>query len=625
MAATLKRSFVAHVGSVVSTAVQAAKNAKAEEQSRMEADFQAAIADGNMSYDAQLAFRQKQLAEENSSAFKDPDYVSTLEQSVGNIKRLNRFSKYRAKYQESLAKLNAGKETAARHLSILQSQLGFAADPELRQEILQNISSAQTDVKAYDDTVLANQVKKAQYDGTTKVLGDAISNVRDRMSLARLNGNEEEASALDVTLEVLKQQKDKADVEDTKSSLQVESITKGLSPFQKLDALNGKIASSEDAGPITIDGTSYASTKDYWTQTRDAYLSGAGTGLFANFFDETKSAYQDRIDTAVARDGFATSATLDGIKADVDLIRSKPEFAPYAAQVDNLGATSEAAAFQTTAQKILDTASYTGDFATADKALVDYGSRFGVNVDAYRMTLGNALASGINSAAGARGETRTAAQIAADEGVANVAPTDAFSIPTLPVAQAAATAAAGAATPNVPSPAATAHVVAAGDTLSKIAADNGITLQKLLELNPRYRTNPNLIRAGESVNVSAAPPAEQAPTAPVPAEPVVKPTVPADQSAELRAQEALRAESAAIASGDKSAARAATSAFVPASVPPAPAPMATPSFTFRNGLTDAQKMGITALSKKTGVWSAEDRTNWNYATNNSSLPPGATM
>jgi LysM repeat protein len=31
-----------------------------------------------------------------------------------------------------------------------------------------------------------------------------------------------------------------------------------------------------------------------------------------------------------------------------------------------------------------------------------------------------------------------------------------------------------------------------GDNLSKIAADKGTTVEKLLELNPQYKKNPNL-------------------------------------------------------------------------------------------------------------------------------------
>lgn len=45
------------------------------------------------------------------------------------------------------------------------------------------------------------------------------------------------------------------------------------------------------------------------------------------------------------------------------------------------------------------------------------------------------------------------------------------------------------------------HIVRQGETLGKIARANGITLAKLLEANPQFRDNPDLVRVGEIVNI----------------------------------------------------------------------------------------------------------------------------
>lgn len=52
------------------------------------------------------------------------------------------------------------------------------------------------------------------------------------------------------------------------------------------------------------------------------------------------------------------------------------------------------------------------------------------------------------------------------------------------------------------SAAAKSYTVAGGDTLSGIAQKNGITLQQLLATNPQFKANPNLIKPGQSVNLS---------------------------------------------------------------------------------------------------------------------------
>jgi len=57
-------------------------------------------------------------------------------------------------------------------------------------------------------------------------------------------------------------------------------------------------------------------------------------------------------------------------------------------------------------------------------------------------------------------------------------------------------------TAPIPRGPARAHVVKPGDTLSKIATIHGITLARLLELNPQFQANPNLIHPGEQVRVN---------------------------------------------------------------------------------------------------------------------------
>ena len=61
------------------------------------------------------------------------------------------------------------------------------------------------------------------------------------------------------------------------------------------------------------------------------------------------------------------------------------------------------------------------------------------------------------------------------------------------------------------------HIVASGDTLSAIASKNNISLTQLLNLNPQFRANPNLIKPGQSISLSgnsATPPAPASPILP---------------------------------------------------------------------------------------------------------------
>ena len=62
------------------------------------------------------------------------------------------------------------------------------------------------------------------------------------------------------------------------------------------------------------------------------------------------------------------------------------------------------------------------------------------------------------------------------------------------------------------------HTVKAGDTLSRIAQANGLTLAELLEANPQFKAKPNSIRVGDKVAIpgSAPPDVEHEPPPPPP-------------------------------------------------------------------------------------------------------------
>jgi len=56
------------------------------------------------------------------------------------------------------------------------------------------------------------------------------------------------------------------------------------------------------------------------------------------------------------------------------------------------------------------------------------------------------------------------------------------------------------------------HTVKRGETLGKIARLHGMTLAKLLELNPQFRANPNIVHVGDVLVISSEVPIPTTPT-----------------------------------------------------------------------------------------------------------------
>jgi hypothetical protein len=63
------------------------------------------------------------------------------------------------------------------------------------------------------------------------------------------------------------------------------------------------------------------------------------------------------------------------------------------------------------------------------------------------------------------------------------------------------------------------HTIKSGETLSKIAKDNGLTLAQLLDANPQFKANPNDIKVGDQVTIPDGETAAAAPTEPAPVQP----------------------------------------------------------------------------------------------------------
>ncbi len=59
--------------------------------------------------------------------------------------------------------------------------------------------------------------------------------------------------------------------------------------------------------------------------------------------------------------------------------------------------------------------------------------------------------------------------------------------------------------PSPVAPSGNNYTVMSGDTLSGIASKNKTSLNEILNLNPQYRANPNLIKPGESISLKGAP------------------------------------------------------------------------------------------------------------------------
>ncbi|KKK87752.1 hypothetical protein LCGC14_2750090, partial [marine sediment metagenome] len=332
MAKEISTKFSVDLSLVISSSLEAVRAIRKREQAEKEAEFQRAIANG-LSYEEQIKIRQEQLVEEKKSFLSESSYIASLEKSIAETKRLNRFNKYRLKYAESLGSLGAGKINEEQYLSILENQLGRVTDPDLRLEIQGDISAAETQVKTYNDTILSNQVKKAKYDGTKSVLDAIIARINGARVNALINNNEDEVTAYDLTLSALQSQLSTVLIQDSITDFQVKSSTRGTNPIEKLNFMNSQMQGANADTPIKIGERTFTSAQQFWSLERDNFLAG-NSEVFGNFFEELQVSQKNVISVNTSKFGYPTQSILDETILTFKDLSSRPEMAPFLNRIE---------------------------------------------------------------------------------------------------------------------------------------------------------------------------------------------------------------------------------------------------------------------------------------------------
>ena len=142
------------------------------------------------------------------------------------------------------------------------------------------------------------------------------------------------------------------------------------------------------------------------------------------------------------------------------------------------------------------------------------------------------------------------------------------------------------------------YVVKPGDTLSKIAKQNGVTLAQLLQANPQI-TDPNKIRVGQTINVPATLDTQTDTTKPLPANMV--PAVAAAAAGALgeALAETLGALSAKYETGGRGPGTVSTGSGDPGGVSYGSYQMATKTGTVKRFVTQAGFMWLTDFANLT--------------------------
>jgi LysM repeat protein len=294
----------------------------------------------------------------------------------------------------------------------------------------------------------------------------------------------------------LKSSKSKLQIEDAANEMSFRINRYNLKSTDKLGMLNDEIGKSDASTPIIFDGVQYVSQKAFWEDKRNEYIR-------TSYFEEVSK----ELDADTARIqasnkfGQIPVARIDAVNAFYNGLKQRTEFAPFVDLTEQyrIGKINTYASDLTDSVQREFDASEQGaaDVKRAEQAVADLESKFGIITSRLPFV--------------SIGTEKTIAETISEE---TKAKTPKPGEPTAPVVGAGKT-----------------RTVVTGDTLSRIATEAGVSLKDILNLNPQFQANPNLIRPGQQVTLpqpTEAPvtPEQPKPTpTPAPA-PTPAPTVP---------------------------------------------------------------------------------------------------
>jgi len=378
------------LASLVESHVSVIADAQKTARAKSEAAYQQTVIDQGLSYDDQLAFRKQQLKDaKESPGIADEDYIASLESSISSTRKLVKFQKVRDEYLQNYDDLKTGKINLSQHLEFLNQQFRDETDPDIRTQIRDEISTTRAAITTAEGSTLSNRILLAQKDGTLALLGDVIDEVSRKKATADATGDTEASSSYDVSLSALKKQMNETKVSNTLHDIDMQISSTGGTSLQKLDMLTNQINGSDGNVPVTINGTNYASAKEYWTGTRDAYVNGLGSGVFGNFFTDLENETKDKIDTVskVNKFGFVPTSTLDSIQNTYNTIAARPEFANVADKILSSKVASLSYGVDKSSDAIISSSTDALQLKTGQAALAGFQTRYGIDTTAKQSQL----------------------------------------------------------------------------------------------------------------------------------------------------------------------------------------------------------------------------------------------
>ncbi len=381
-----QKDFVLDLGELVLGRVETFTELRKDAQFRLEAAFSQRVVDEDLNYEQQLAVRKEMVKIEKKRSFPDNKYIEALKKDIVEVRQLVKFQKVRTAYSDSWTDYKSGTISVDDYIITLDRQLSKVNDDTLRVELQRELSNARIAKRTSENNILNNRVVFAKDDGSEDLLNTVLGELKTTRAIESARGNDERVSFLDTKIASINKQLRESEIGRANLDIEFDAVKGGSNAVQKLKMLNEQSTQSDDNTPITVNGTRFNSAQEYWSFRRGAYLSGDGSGVFADFFGEMTSQFEDRINSTANVNPFGRIPTIviDNILNDYASLESLPFMQPFIERLMNNRNGVVNFAVKLSADAILSSAKARLNWNDVDASLTELEQRFAINLTSYR-------------------------------------------------------------------------------------------------------------------------------------------------------------------------------------------------------------------------------------------------
>lgn len=358
--------------SFVSSLAQTFKNQMTVRNAEDELNFNQQVLEGNLTLQDQLKYRQDQLKRVSD----DPDERKRIRGEISNLKDRIEQDTFTKAYTSKLTDFQAGVVSIDNVIQFLKDTRAATTDQNVQNTIDAKLADMADKKFQLTQDLVKNNTDYATKSNSVGVIQTQIDKVQGYRASALLSGNDQLVSVYDLQLQALNSAKSSATVTNNILQLGAVSASGAFTSVAMLDALNNNIANAQSSGPVTINGTQYASEKDFWTFKRDSYLTDSSSN---GFFPSLSSEVKDDINTANSKNTLSTTA-LGNLTAIYGTLGSRPELANFQKQLDIYKQDSLQTGANAISQSVVNKFNQDLDVGKAVSALTTLKS-MGVNVD----------------------------------------------------------------------------------------------------------------------------------------------------------------------------------------------------------------------------------------------------